>query len=60
MERERFPPAGLVTPRSGGLGIVPAGIMTGERLLARLSERDGPPAQPRRRAPGRRVALFAE
>ena len=31
-----------------------------ERLLVRLSERDGLPAQPRRRAPGRRVALSAE
>ncbi len=31
MERERFPRAGLVTPHSGGPGIVPAGMTTGER-----------------------------
>jgi hypothetical protein len=30
-EQARFPRAGLVTPRSGGPGIVPAGITTGER-----------------------------
>jgi hypothetical protein len=30
-EQARFPRAGLVTPHSGGPGIVPAGITTGER-----------------------------